>query len=426
MKYLLVEPNVKGITPNLALMKYARWCENKGYKFQYVKGNVDPGFIPDYILISCIFSFYSKKYEETIDYYLKKYPKAQIKVGGVFPTLTPEWFDKPKWKGNIMEDSRLEVFQGMNHEIEELTPKYNINVIYQNPFIPGPLPDPNEPKKKGRKRVNPEYQNDKIVLYSSRGCPNKCGYCAVPILEGKMIPFKSIKETLDTAIKEIPNAKSVVLYDNNFTSHKYFDNIVNELIDFGMPVDIHGLHVSSFTEHQAEMFAKLKWGSQNTKGTAYMRFSFDWLKYYKHIDRALGFTTKHNVKAGFFCYLLFNWEDSPMDFWERIVLAQKLTEKHGKTIFLFPQRYEPFMALTRNGYIGPKWDDELVRGLVRLYTYIHGFISTTKTRNVFNWIGHTPEEFFQRARNMANTKYKLTKKTTPAPSLESLLKTIEK
>jgi hypothetical protein len=411
MKYLLVEPKVKSIAPNIALMKWAKWCEINGHEYQYVRGIVKPNIKPDKILMSCIFSFYSKRYEQTIDHYLKLFPNVKIIVGGVFPTLTPQWFNKTKWNTTTNpfftneSEQKVEVFCGMSSDIEELSPKYDVEIL-----------DEDEGK-------STQYSRNKIVLYSSRGCVNKCGYCAVPKLEGDMHSFKSIKEMLISAKKELPNASSVVLYDNNFTAHEYFDNIVDELIDFGLPVDIHGLHVSSFTEHQAEKFSKLKWAAQSTGGTAYMRFSFDWVKYYKHIDRALGYISKYDIKAGFFCYLLFNWKDSPDDFWKRIVLSQELCLKHNRTIFLFPQRFEPFMALTRNSYIGEKWNEDLVRGCVRLYTFLHGFLPLTKTRNIFNWVGYTKEEFFDRCVYMSKNS-KLIKKNSEPPSIDELMKTI--
>ena len=401
MKYLIVEPKVIGIAPNIALMKWARWCENNGHEYQYIRGMVKPTIIPDKILMSCIFTYYSKTYEKTIDYYIKLFPNAVITIGGVFPTLYPEWFEKKKWQENIFFDTNgVEIHKGTHNEIENLIPKYNINILYED-------------EKK--------YDMDKIVLYSSRGCINKCKYCAVPSLEGKMHSFPSIKHILEKGKEELPLARSIVLYDNNFTAHEYFDNIIDELKDFGLPVDIHGLHVSSFTEHHAERFAELKWAAQKTGGTPYLRFSFDWLKYYKHIDRALGYVVKYNIKAGFFCYMLFNWTDSPDDFWKRIVLSQKLVDKHGKTIFLFPQRFEPFISLKRNEYIGDKWSKDMIRGITRMYTFIHGFMPVTKTRNIFRWIGYNKEEFFERALKMATEKnYRLIKKEGVPPKTENL------
>lgn len=384
MKYLIVEPSVKSIAPNIALMKWAEWCEQNKYEYQYVFGKTIASFVPDKILISCIFSFYSEIYKNTIEYYRTKYPNAEIIVGGSFPTLNPEWFENTFQSNPFMSKSkgRVTVVKGICKEIENLPPKYS---------------------------VCPESK--KIVLYASRGCVNKCGYCAVPRLEGGMSSFKSIKNILQKGLQEIPDATGVVLYDNNFTEHEYFDDIVDELVDFGLPVDIHGLHVSSFTEHQAKRFSELKWGAQKEKGTAYLRFSFDFIGYEKHVKRALEYVKKHNVKASFFCYMLFNWKDSPSDFWGRIIKSQQITDDVGKTIFLFPQRYEPLDSLKRNLYVGDKWTNELVKGVTRMYTFMHGFLPTTTSHNLFRWIGQTEEEFLSNATSFGkDSKFRLIKK----------------
>lgn len=394
MKYLIVEPKVKAIAPNIALMKWARWCEDNGHEYQYVRGEVDPDITPDIILVSLIFTYYSKRYEKTIDYYLNKFQNAKVIVGGVFPTLNPEWFNKPKWRNDPFFDvrDRLEVYQGTSPYIENITPKYNVNILSEDD-------DP--------------YDRSRIVLYASRGCTNKCAYCAVPRLEGSMKSFESIKDMLYIAREDIPDAKGVVLYDNNFTEHEYFDNIVDELKEFGLPVDIHGLHVDAFTRHHAERFAELSWKSQGRSEfttSAYLRFSFDKIQYADNVRRALGYVVDAGVKAEFFCYMLYNWIDSPDDFWERLMIAQDIVDDKGKTLFLFPQRYEPFGALERNKYIGKKWTKELVIGISRMQTFIHGFFSVTPSRNLFNWIGHTKEEFLDRVYKMGtDSSYKLEK-----------------
>lgn len=381
MKCLIVEPAVKSIAPNIALMKWATWCEMNGHEYKYVVGKQKVDFCPDKIFISCIFSFYSKIYQETIDYYRSLCPNAEILVGGSFPSMNPEWFKTTFPDNPFFRSAKVKVHQGTCDEIENLIPKYSI-----------------APNSK------------KLVLYASRGCVNKCKYCAVPCLEGGMKSFKSISHILEKGLEEIPDATGVVLYDNNFTAHEYFDDIVDELKEFGLPIDIHGLHVSSFTEHQAKRFSELKWGSQGEKGTAYLRFSFDFIGYEKHIRRALEYVEKYKIKAGFFCYMLFNWKDSPDDFWSRIIKAQKITDDVGRTIFLFPQRYEPLDALKRNSYVGEKWTENQVKGVTRLYTFMHGFLPTTKSHNIFRWIGNTKEEFFDKVDKFGkDTHYKLVK-----------------
>jgi hypothetical protein len=390
LKYLIVEPKV-AVTekaPNIALMKWARWCEQNNHEYIYVKGCVsltdkvvgqadcvrEGDYYPDVILISMIFTYFFESYEKTIDFYYKLYPNAHIKVGGVFPSLFPTWFDKLKWNGVI------DVHKGMSCEIEDIPPKYNVDIIYESDkAIYGSL--------------------NSIVMYASRGCDGKCPYCVVPRLEGAMNSFKSIKDALEVGIQEVPDARVVVLYDNNFTRHEYFDQIVSELVDFGLPVDIHGLHVDAFDKHKAEQFAKLKWGSQGQGDMPYLRFSFDKLKYADNVERALQLVKDANIRASFFAYMLFNFTDTPEDFWWRIMRTQEMVDRIGKTVYLFPQRYVPLKPVKKNSFIGKHWDDELLRGLKRVYTdSLHNFLPVTRSRNLYNYIGDTYDEFIEKIR----------------------------
>jgi len=383
MKYLIVEPKLKSVAPNIALMKWARWCENKGYEYQYIRGKVIPKITPDVIFMSFIFSYYSKNYEDLIDFYLRYCPNAKIIIGGVFPTLSPEWFNKPKWMGNpfFQTENRVSLYCGMNPEIEPLAPKYNVEIT-----------DEEHLSESDRERR--EQSRKVIVLYSSRGCVNKCGYCAVPKLEGDMKSFKSIQYILDVAKKEVPNANNVVLYDNNFTAHEYWSDICDELIAYDLPVDIHGLHVMDFTDEMAKKFSQMKWGSQNTGSTPYLRFSFDKMGYEKYVRRAFEIYSRYDIKANFFLYMLFNYNDTPHDVWKRLVIGQELSTLHQKHIMFFPQRFEPFQALEKYKYIGKHWTPELASGMRRLSTWLHGFLTVSPNGNLFKWIGETEKDFF--------------------------------
>ncbi|MCD4730232.1 MAG: hypothetical protein K8R74_06520, partial [Bacteroidales bacterium] len=254
-----MEPKTKAIAPNIALVKWARWCSDNGFEYQYCRGIVKPDVEPDKILLSCIFSYNSRLYEKTIDHYIKLIPDAKMLCGGVFTSINPKWFNKNKWSGKV------KIHKGLHHKIENLIPKYDVNIKSE-----GKLP----------------YSRDKIVLYASRGCENKCAFCAVPKLEGKLQSSKSIMPILEQGLKELPEAKSIVLYDNIFSQHRFFKKIVNELSSFGMPCDIHGLHVDNFTREKAKLLSKLQWQGQGDNGTSYIRFSFDKMKYAENIRKA--------------------------------------------------------------------------------------------------------------------------------------------
>jgi hypothetical protein len=86
-------------------------------------------------------------------------------------------------------------------------------------------------------------------------------------------------------------------------------------------------------------------------------------------------------------------------------------------------KYEPYGSLTRNQYVGPKWQKyvetrwpmgivvdgkkykvtgmDLVKGMTRLYTWIHGYLAVTTSKNLYNWIGKNCDEFMDRAIHMA-------------------------
>ncbi len=327
--------------------------------------------------------------------------------------MTPDWFNKEKWSGGMWGKKRVSIHQGRHLDIENLVPKYNCRVIDQD-MISG---TPAQQERVLNKRK-------KIVLYTSRGCVNKCGYCAVPKLEGGQVNFSTIRPYLEAAKKEIPEADSVVLYDNNFTEQTNIKQIVDELVEFDYAVDIHGLHVEAFTPEFASEISRLKFKAQGNTGNGYMRFSFDKMKYEPSIWKAMDVYSKSGITTNFFCYMLYNWIDSPEDFWKRIIVSHSIAREYKKSIFLFPQRYEPFQALEKYDYTGRHWTPELADGVRKLTTWIHGFITCSPSLNIFKWLGYDIEEFKERCLAMHDVDYRLEKKTEDLPDFDHFLKQI--
>jgi len=108
--------------------------------------------------------------------------------------------------------------------------------------------------------------------------------------------------------------------------------------------------------------------------------------------------------------MLYNWIDTPDDFLKRIQITQEIVDDIGECISLFPQRYEPLNALERNQYFGKHWDENLVRGVSRLCTHLRGFIKISMNRNIYEWIGHTKEEFLEKAYYMGTDNNHMLKK----------------
>lgn len=387
MNVILLEPKVKAKAPNSALLKFARLCEQRGHTYRYHRGCLPAGFDPDIIFLSCTFSFYSKAYERTIRWYRKLYPKAEIHVGGVFPTVMPSWFERGCWPN-------VRVHRGLYQELEGVVPKFDCLIHHEEPT-----------KLQG-------YTQDRPRFHLSRGCTNSCSFCAVPQVEPEFACDTTARPVLDAIRRERPEVKSLVLYDNNFTAHEHFFDIVAELREFGKPVEFNqGLQAALLTPEKAEVLAELQWAAPSDRGTVYVRFAFDHASSAAVVERALGYVIDAGIDANFFCYMLYNWQDTPDDFWQRIQAAQGMAERMGKTVYLFPQRYEPLDALQRGKYVGPNWTKEQVKGVQRLHTFLHGFLPCTASCNLFNWIGDSEQAFWRHVDAFASDRtYRLAKR----------------
>ena len=90
--------------------------------------------------------------------------------------------------------------------------------------------------------------------------------------------------------------------------------------------------------------------------------------------------------------------------------TQNIVDRVKRPIALFPQRYEPLNALKRNQYIGLKWTDEMVRGLVKMYTHLHGFITLNTGPNPYKMDRISENDFYNNIKE-ANKNQKPTKFT---------------
>ena len=167
MNILLVEPNYKNKYPPLGLMKISTYHKKRGDNVNFVKGIVTDlaQKYYDRIYITTLFTFYFNNTVKTIRYY-KKYVKhvKDIYVGGILATILKDKLSTETGIKNIISgvlySSKL---LGYDDKIciDSLTPDYKIldEIEYKYPA------------------------GDNYFAYTTRGCPNKCKFCAVPLLE---------------------------------------------------------------------------------------------------------------------------------------------------------------------------------------------------------------------------------------------------
>lgn len=213
---LLVEPSYSNKYPPIGLMKISTYHKNKGDNVVFIKGIEEPELIYDKIYITTLFSFYYKKTLETIMYYQNKYD-CEIYVGGILASLLTD-----KLKSDLSND--IIILPGLLTSSKMLGQNDDVNIdllpldytlLYQ---------------------TNYKYkENTGYISYITRGCTNKCSFCAVPKLEPEFNISNNIVEQINNSRVTYGTQKDLLLLDNNILSLSVEDLriVVDQIVNLG-------------------------------------------------------------------------------------------------------------------------------------------------------------------------------------------------
>jgi len=316
MRVLLVEPDYYTKFPPLGLLKISSYHKQQGDEILgLVKGKATPKGHIDRIYVTSLFTWAWRQVHDAVNFYKKYYPDAQVWLGGLYASLRPK-------HAKTCEPDR--VFEGLFSSAEELMPDYELLNDYM-----------------------PEW--DGSIIFSSRGCNNNCGFCSVPILEGKINSTKkSIRHLIWSKYTRI------IFWDNNFLQSPGRDSILDELEDFGLKVDFNqGLDACLITEKIAGRLANLNLDSG--RSGVKIRLAYDLSHKGPSVKRAIERLNAAGIKGRkIMVYTLFNYEETPEDF-----LARVRDILHWG-VGCYPMRYEPIVGLDKNRYISEKWTKKQV------------------------------------------------------------------
>ena len=195
MNILLVEPEfpIPAKSKNhaqflpMGLLKIGTWHKQRGDKVKLIRGHCAVGFTPDRILITSLFTYWSKHVHAAAQYYHDRYPKANVEVGGIYASLMPDYCQRML--------PFAQVRQGLYQDGVVENMRVDFSLLEQDV----------------------DYQ----IVHTSRGCTRHCSFCGVWKIEPKFTFKRSI-------LSEIQKPK-LVFYDNNFLANPHVDNILNEL-----------------------------------------------------------------------------------------------------------------------------------------------------------------------------------------------------
>lgn len=194
--------------------------------------------------------------------------------------------------------------------------------------------------------VNALPHHNPMATVTMRGCIRKCGFCAVPLIEGDLV--------------ELPKWEpKPIVQDNNLLacSDAHFDRVIDSLkpmkgVDFNS-----GLDARLLTKYHAERLAELE--------MAIIRLAWDDTRLEPYVMRAIERLNKvgfHERKIR--VYVLIGYNDSPEDARYRLDTLMK------HNVWPYPMRYNPLDALKRDTYVdeGLGWTDRELHRYIRFWS----------------------------------------------------------
>jgi hypothetical protein len=360
-RILLVEPGYRNKYPPLGLMKIASYHKLRGDFVRFVKGCDREVRAErwDRVYVSTLFTFYWKITIETIEYYCRAVADPRdVFVGGVMATL-------------------------LEHEICAAT---GVTVV------PGLLDRPGVLNKGDRCRIDvltPDYSilrdadyayglDDSYIAYATRGCPNRCKFCAVSSIEPTFVDYLPLAKQIRSIEQLYGPRANLVLLDNNVLASEQFDRIIDDILCLGFErgarfgrksrrVDFNqGIDIRRLTPEKIAGLAKIALNP--------LRLAFDHIQlkdlYTDRVRMAVrnGITNLSN-------YVLYNFTDTPADFYERLRINVELNQELGTQIYSFPMKYIPLDAKDRR-YVGKHWNRRLLRGVQCILLATRGKVGT--------------------------------------------------
>lgn len=219
MKVLLVEPYYRNKYPPMGLMKISTYHKMLNDEVHFVKG-IDPKIdaeIWDRIYITTLFTFDFDITVETINHYLRLANDIDsVYVGGIMSSLMPDrviastGINRDHILTGLFTDTSV-VGDQNNINVDELPLDYDIleEIAYKYPA------------------------GDNYFAYTTRGCPNHCSFCAVPILEPNFHVTNNIVDQIAVINERFGPKQHLLLLDNNVLNTPNLEGLVDDLCTAG-------------------------------------------------------------------------------------------------------------------------------------------------------------------------------------------------
>ncbi len=380
MKILLVEPAYRSKFPPLGLMRLSTYHKRRGDHVTFVRGK-DPSVRArrwNRVYVASLFTWELPRTAETVEFYSPCVASpSDIFVGGVGVTLLPAYL-RQRCACTVIEgplDTPGRLGPG-TPAIADLVPDYSILGAVEYDYCP----------------------KDACFVRITKGCIRSCTFCAVPLLEKDFGVMSPLRKQVTKAWGDFGERQHLVVMDNNILGIRGLDGIFGEIRNLGFQAGAKRNGRARTVDFNQGLDARLISARPSlakllaTICVSPIRLAFDFVGIraaYEHAIRLLaaeGFNEFTN-------YMLFNFEDSPRDLYDRLCANVQLNKELGIRVTGFPMRFIPMNDVSRH-HVASKWQWRYLRGVQCILLATRGLVSPNPdfVRGAF---GETFEEFLE-------------------------------
>jgi len=309
---LLLWPRFYSKYPPVGLLRIASYHKDRGDGVVLSRGvdlfGPEGGF--DRVYVTSLFTYDSAVVVQEALAAKARWPQAEVMIGGLWASLMPD---------DCLRRTGIHPHVGLFHPAEGYPPDWSLD--------PGG-------------RIS--------IVFASRGCIRRCPWCAVWKHEPEFVP-----KTVEEVLAQIdPLRPRVEFWDNNFTAHPRFGEIIEALVPLGKKVDFtQGLDARLLDREKVKLLTRLD--------LEYIRLAYDHPAEGEAVRQAIACLHEAGFGSGqIIVYCLYNFYDprtgqgdTPEEFYKRLDDIQRWGAR------AYPMRYRPVDS-TDKYFVSPLWGEE--------------------------------------------------------------------
>ena len=247
-RILLVEPDYKNKFPPLGLMKIATYHRNKGDIVEFYKGEAPYTQIisKERVYITTLFTFHYDMTVKCISHYSEYFNRDSIFIGGIAATLMAADFRKDTKIDNVIQGQLLSsgaLGYDDNANIDALPLDYDIldDIFYKYPA------------------------GDNYFIHTTRGCPRRCEFCAVRILEPEFETTNNIIDQVSRVDEIYGKKRNLFVMDNNVLYSPKLREIIEDIRALGFTGEANYIWPNQFEQMLRKIKRRKKFGVDYSK-----------------------------------------------------------------------------------------------------------------------------------------------------------------